>query len=161
MNRLLTALALLGCVAGPASAQERGFETVVALRPFVDIAPPDQWAPVANALRRDGLWPIFDELGIDLTPRNVHAAVVDMIAGGQPELIVSFRQGCGNSGCWTYLLEVQNGTWQIINNTVLPDVFRVWRNPGETHSTISGYRHGLYWNGAAWVQFCTDTLYCG
>ncbi len=97
----------------------------------------------------------------ELTPWTIHAVVVDLIAGGDLELLVSFREGCGNSGCWTYLLEVRNGTWQVIIYTVLPDAFIVWRNAGETHSVISGYRHGLFWNSRAWVQFCTDTKYCG
>lgn len=162
MKRILaTAAFALGLSAPPAAGQDAGFQMLATMRPFIDIASPQHWEPVAEALRKDGLWRIFEAQGFELTPWTIHAVVVDLIAGGDLELLVSFREGCGNSGCWTYLLEVRNGTWQVIIYTVLPDAFIVWRNAGETHSVISGYRHGLFWNGRAWVQFCTDTKYCG
>jgi hypothetical protein len=162
MRHLLVALSLLLAVTAPARAQDGAFDVVVTMRPFVDMFRPEQWAPVGDAMLQDGgLGRIFEEQGLRIAPWTVHAAIVDLIAGGSPELLVSFRQGCGNSGCWTYVLEVQNDTLRVIANTVLPDAFRLWRNAGETRSTIAGYRHGLYWNGRDWVQFCTDTQYCG
>jgi hypothetical protein len=166
MRRLLLALPVLLACAMPAAAQQpavQPYQRVMILEPFHEVVPERYWPAIEDAIRKgDGMWErLFPKQGWRLTRDMLLAGFADIIAGGETELIVAFTGGCGSSGCWTYILELKEGRVELITQSVLPEALVVWRNAGQTHSVIQGYRHGLFHNGRSWVQFCTDERYCG
>lgn len=161
--RLAAAAVLLGGLSAPAPVlAQDATRQLVELTPMVQIVNPRQWAGVEQALRASGVMTgILEQIGYRITPAMFHAQVADLIAGGAEELFLLFIGACGNSGCWTFILEFRDGRLVVVAETVLPETFVIARAAGETYGSISGYRHGLRWDGRRWVQFCTDTRYCG
>lgn len=162
MRQLFFAMTLIGAgLSMPVAAQEPTRQ-LIELTPLADVAnTPSLWALIETALRKATIAPVIEKLGLPMTPDMFQGQVVDLIAGGPEEFIVAFTAACGNSGCWTYVLEFRDGRLAVVAESVLPETFVVTRAPGETYGTISGYRHGLRWNGRRWVQFCTESRYCG
>lgn len=152
---------LLAVSPAPARAQD-ATRQLVELTPMVQIASPRQWAGIEQALRASGIMTaLIQQIGYPLSPEMFHGQVADLISGGAEEFFLAFTGACGNSGCWTFILEFREGRLVVVAETVLPETFVIDRAAGETHGSISGYRHGLRWDGRRWVQFCTASRYCG